>query len=157
MTNKRATILSITKILSSPAKINRRQAVSLKVTLTMFSKFALKMETFFTMPENQTTITLSDLEFKHSCYFGIISNSVENFLTVNAGGSISNMYGMVLARHKAVPDTKTRGLSGMPPLVVFTSEDVSHVHFLPTYNISMSISTLSFICWHVSRDSLLTL
>jgi hypothetical protein len=39
---------------------------------------------------------------------------------------MSNMYGMVLARYKAVPNSKTKGLSGLPPLVVFTSEDVSH-------------------------------
>lgn len=38
---------------------------------------------------------------------------------------MSNMYGMVLARYKAIPDSKTKGLSGLPPLVVFTSEDVS--------------------------------
>ncbi|KAJ9579584.1 hypothetical protein L9F63_004769, partial [Diploptera punctata] len=39
------------------------------------------------------------------------------------GGSMSNMYGMVLARYKAVPDSKTKGLSGQPTLVAFTSED----------------------------------
>ncbi|GFG39120.1 hypothetical protein Cfor_10599 [Coptotermes formosanus] len=39
------------------------------------------------------------------------------------GGSVSNMYGMVLARYRAIPDSKTKGLSGLPPLVVFTSED----------------------------------
>lgn len=39
------------------------------------------------------------------------------------GGSMSNMYGMVLARYKAVPDSKMKGLSGLPPLVAFTSED----------------------------------
>ncbi|KDR13120.1 hypothetical protein L798_13050, partial [Zootermopsis nevadensis] len=39
------------------------------------------------------------------------------------GGSMSNMYGMVLARYKAIPDSKVKGLSGLPPLVVFASED----------------------------------
>ncbi|PSN40570.1 Cysteine sulfinic acid decarboxylase, partial [Blattella germanica] len=39
------------------------------------------------------------------------------------GGSMSNMYGMVLARYKAVPDSKTKGLFGIPPLVAFASED----------------------------------
>ena len=53
------------------------------------------------------------------------SNSVKSFFIVSAGGSVSNMYGMVLARYKAIPDSKTKGLSGLPPLVVFTSEDVS--------------------------------
>jgi hypothetical protein len=55
----------------------------------------------------------------------MISNSVKSFFTVSAGGSVSNMYGMVLARYKAIPDSKTKGLSGLPPLVAFTSEDVS--------------------------------
>ncbi|XP_063231452.1 LOW QUALITY PROTEIN: acidic amino acid decarboxylase GADL1-like [Bacillus rossius redtenbacheri] len=45
------------------------------------------------------------------------------------GGSISNMYGMVLARYKLAPDIKTKGLSSFPPLVVFTSED-SHYSVL---------------------------
>jgi hypothetical protein len=39
---------------------------------------------------------------------------------------MSNMYGMVLARYRAVPDSKTKGLTGLPPLAVFASEDVSH-------------------------------
>jgi glutamate/tyrosine decarboxylase-like PLP-dependent enzyme len=39
------------------------------------------------------------------------------------GGSISNMYGMVLARYRLFPETKTKGLSGLPTLVAFTSEE----------------------------------
>ncbi|XP_017889886.1 glutamate decarboxylase 1 [Ceratina calcarata] len=38
------------------------------------------------------------------------------------GGSLSNMYGMVMARYKAVPEVKTKGLAGLPQLVCFTSE-----------------------------------
>lgn len=38
------------------------------------------------------------------------------------GGSISNMYGMVLARFRRFPDTKRTGLVGLPPLACFTSE-----------------------------------
>lgn len=38
------------------------------------------------------------------------------------GGSISNMYGMVLARYKMIPNVKKKGLAGLPPLVCFTSE-----------------------------------
>ena len=38
------------------------------------------------------------------------------------GGSISNMYGMVMARYKMVPEVKTKGMVGLPPLVCFTSE-----------------------------------
>lgn len=40
------------------------------------------------------------------------------------GGSISNMYGMVLARHQRFPDIKRKGLLGSEkPLVAFTSEE----------------------------------
>lgn len=40
------------------------------------------------------------------------------------GGSISNMYGIILARHKAFPEIKTKGLlHGGKPLVIFTSDE----------------------------------
>jgi len=39
------------------------------------------------------------------------------------GGSLSNMYGMMLARHHAFPEIKRTGLSGHPALAAFTSEE----------------------------------
>ncbi|MGH0131473.1 UNVERIFIED_CONTAM: hypothetical protein FKN15_011256 [Acipenser sinensis] len=39
------------------------------------------------------------------------------------GGSISNMYAVNLARYKHCPSIKDEGLSGMPRLVMFTSEE----------------------------------
>ncbi|KAL9908822.1 cysteine sulfinic acid decarboxylase [Glossina fuscipes fuscipes] len=39
------------------------------------------------------------------------------------GGSISNMYGLALARYKRFPNIKTVGMFGLPPLVLFTSEE----------------------------------
>jgi len=41
------------------------------------------------------------------------------------GGSISNMYGMMLARHKRFPDLKSKGVYGhaASPLLIFTSEE----------------------------------
>uniref|UniRef100_T1H483 Aminotransferase class V domain-containing protein n=1 Tax=Megaselia scalaris TaxID=36166 RepID=T1H483_MEGSC len=38
------------------------------------------------------------------------------------------MYGMSLARYKLCPDVKTKGIFGMKPLVLFTSEE-SHYSF----------------------------
>ncbi|KAK0086291.1 hypothetical protein PV325_003437 [Microctonus aethiopoides] len=38
------------------------------------------------------------------------------------GGSMSNMYGIVLARYSQMPEIKTKGLSGLPPLAMFSSE-----------------------------------
>uniref|UniRef100_A0A182NFF7 Glutamate decarboxylase n=1 Tax=Anopheles dirus TaxID=7168 RepID=A0A182NFF7_9DIPT len=52
------------------------------------------------------------------------------------GGSMSNMYGIVAARYRAVPDVKRTGVTNLPqPLVVFTSEDAHYsitkaVHWL---------------------------
>ncbi|XP_015181211.1 PREDICTED: acidic amino acid decarboxylase GADL1 [Polistes dominula] len=39
------------------------------------------------------------------------------------GGSISNMYAMVMARYKALPDIKKKGASTFPALACFTSEE----------------------------------
>jgi hypothetical protein len=74
----------------------------------------------------------------------MIGRSTESFFIVSAGGSVSNMYGMVLARYKAVPDSKTKGLSGLPPLVVFTSEDVSHGHRLSGRSLPLFSSSFFF-------------
>ncbi|KAH0627310.1 hypothetical protein JD844_002856 [Phrynosoma platyrhinos] len=41
----------------------------------------------------------------------------------NPGGSVSNMYAMNLARYKYCPEVKEMGLSGMPRLVLFTSDE----------------------------------
>uniref|UniRef100_A0A182VX91 Cysteine sulfinic acid decarboxylase n=1 Tax=Anopheles minimus TaxID=112268 RepID=A0A182VX91_9DIPT len=52
------------------------------------------------------------------------------------GGSMSNMYAMVAARYRTVPDVKRIGVINLPePLVVFTSEDAHYsitkgVHWL---------------------------
>lgn len=42
---------------------------------------------------------------------------------MNPGGSMSNMYGMVMARYGLKPAIKRSGITGLPPLVCFTSED----------------------------------
>ncbi|XP_075275082.1 acidic amino acid decarboxylase GADL1 isoform X4 [Opisthocomus hoazin] len=41
----------------------------------------------------------------------------------NPGGSVSNMYAMNLARYRFCPEIKEKGLSGLPRLVLFTSEE----------------------------------
>ncbi|KAK9508921.1 hypothetical protein O3M35_006362 [Rhynocoris fuscipes] len=42
------------------------------------------------------------------------------------GGSISNMYAVVLARYLKMPEVKKSGLSGIPPLAIFTSQDAHY-------------------------------
>ncbi|KAG0427666.1 hypothetical protein HPB47_025295, partial [Ixodes persulcatus] len=39
------------------------------------------------------------------------------------GGSVSNLYAVMAARHKKFPDYKTMGLKALPQLVMYTSED----------------------------------
>lgn len=40
------------------------------------------------------------------------------------GGSLSNMYGMVLARYDKFPETKVKGVTNIGQLVAFTSQEV---------------------------------
>lgn len=44
---------------------------------------------------------------------------------VSAGGAISNMYSVMIARYKYFPEVKTKGMAAAPRLVLFTSEHVS--------------------------------
>lgn len=46
-------------------------------------------------------------------------------LLVSAGGAISNMYSVMIARYKYFPEVKTKGMAAAPRLVLFTSEHVS--------------------------------
>jgi len=39
------------------------------------------------------------------------------------GGSLANMYAIIMARHKRFPEMKKTGISGQPPMVIFTSEE----------------------------------
>lgn len=42
------------------------------------------------------------------------------------GGSMSNMYGIVLARYHNFPEIKTKGLASVGQLVAFTSQEVTN-------------------------------
>lgn len=56
-------------------------------------------------------------------------NIVENRCYYSSGGSLSNMYGMVLARYQKFPEIKTKGMIGgdvAKPLVAFTSEEAHY-------------------------------
>ena len=39
------------------------------------------------------------------------------------GGSMANMYGILMARHARFPDLKKTGISGAKPMVIYTSEE----------------------------------
>lgn len=40
------------------------------------------------------------------------------------GGSIANMYGLMMARYYKYPESKERGIQHLPTLVFFASEQV---------------------------------
>ncbi|KAJ8681904.1 hypothetical protein QAD02_017696 [Eretmocerus hayati] len=63
---------------------------------------------------------------------------------MSPGGSMSNMYGMVLARYRRYPEAKTKGLRSLPPLALFTSED-GH------YSISKGAHWLGFGTDHIYK------
>ena len=61
-----------------------------------------------------------------------------------AGGSMANLYGMQLARHWKVPETKERGNSAAEyPLLAFTSAE-SHYSYLKGANL-MGLGTASLV------------
>lgn len=41
------------------------------------------------------------------------------------GGSISNLYGLILARYKKYPESKQKGIHDLPQMAIFCSVDVS--------------------------------
>lgn len=45
----------------------------------------------------------------------------------HSGGAISNMYAVMVARHKMFPEYKEKGLKALPQLVLYTSEHVSQL------------------------------
>ena len=59
------------------------------------------------------------------------------------GGSISNLYGLLVARHRLFPAVKGEGVRALPQMVILASEQVghpsppSHPHTLPTHTVSL--------------------
>jgi hypothetical protein len=53
------------------------------------------------------------------------------------GGAISNLYGMLAARHSRFPEIKQKGMSVTGRIVVFTSKQVNIVIYI-TFNIFIS-------------------
>ena len=64
-----------------------------------------------------------------------------------AGGSVSNMYAINLARHNMFPSVKRSGLSGLPPLCILTSEKVG----LPLPSLSLSFVLVMMAFYRVSH------
>ena len=60
------------------------------------------------------------------------------------GGAISNLYGMLAARHQACEDIKTKGIHGATRYAVFTS---AQVFFLSIY-LSLHYYVAKVYCEH---------
>ncbi|XP_071451165.1 cysteine sulfinic acid decarboxylase-like [Hetaerina americana] len=71
------------------------------------------------------TFTLAENAVLRRCLklFGLPENGDGIF---SPGGSISNMYAMVLARHQSCPEARKIGLQSCPPLVAFASRDAHY-------------------------------
>ena len=62
-----------------------------------------------------------------------------------AGGSISNLYAFLAARHQMFPDYKQKGLSCIPgQLVMYTSDQVRHETYISAF---ISRRTGKFEIW----------
>ncbi|KAI6653388.1 glutamate decarboxylase 2 [Oopsacas minuta] len=66
------------------------------------------------------------------------------------GGSMCNLYGLLCARHKAFPSVKTKGIRGLPNMVILTSE---HSHYsIGKFAILMGIGTDNVVKVNCDED-----
>uniref|UniRef100_A0A671QGW8 Glutamate decarboxylase 1 n=1 Tax=Sinocyclocheilus anshuiensis TaxID=1608454 RepID=A0A671QGW8_9TELE len=89
------------------------------------------------------TSTLSFVD--NSAYIYTLYEVLE--MCVLAGGAISNMYSVMVARYKHYPEVKIKGMAAAPRLVLFTSEHVSHLlalFLLFHYSIKKASAVLGF-------------
>jgi len=77
------------------------------------------------------TFTLCEMEVIRNVLGKIGFSNGDGIFT--PGGSLSNMYAVVLAKYKKNPSLKQTGLSGLPPFVIFTSQD-AHYSILKSAN-----------------------
>lgn len=53
-----------------------------------------------------------------------------------SGGSISNLYSVLVARYKRFPEIKTKGMAALPDIALFVSEHVSmHLQDIHSYTV----------------------
>ena len=70
------------------------------------------------------------------------------------GGTIANVYAVLVARHSARPEVKAEGLANLPPLVVFQSDRVRFFfNLLLTFNLTNMFLAVPVICAVRSADS----
>ena len=68
-----------------------------------------------------------------------VSSQVDGIFT--PGGSVANMYGLSMAKTHFFPESKSKGLFGMPPVHLYTSRLVRHQRYCPGYRMSQSTVT----------------
>lgn len=78
--------------------------------------------------ESSTRVQIADSQATSTVYIlCCYDNLFDIFLMCDVcpiGGSLSNMYAVNLARYHHCPDIKELGLSAVPRLVLFTSQEV---------------------------------
>ncbi len=63
------------------------------------------------------------------------------------GGTISNMYSILVARYHFYPEVKTRGMGALPQLVLFTSEHVTTTHTSTTTQLLHTAGLMESVDW----------
>lgn len=66
---------------------------------------------------------------------------------LSEGGTISNLYSILLARYHFYPDVKTRGMGALPQLALFTSEHVKIPHSIITVTTLTSMQGPTVFAW----------
>ena len=82
---------------------------------TFHSQLSLSFSRFFLLSWT------SDIVHGHK----YLTVDTKHYPTRAPGGAISNMYAVIVARHKMFPEYKEKGLKSLPQLVLYTSEHVS--------------------------------
>ena len=82
-------------------------------------RYTYEMAPVFNLMEKEVLQTMSDMiGWSHSN--GIFA----------PGGSVSNLYGVMSARHHGYPESRQRGTSHLPPLTRFPAREVDNCHCL---------------------------
>jgi len=75
--------------------------------------------------ENNGHLAVNQLSyFSRMVLHRLSSLHAHHLMLAVEGGAIANLYAVLIARHKALPEVKNKGLANLPQLVVFQSERV---------------------------------
>ena len=83
-------------------------------------RYTYEMAPVFNLTETEVLQKMREL-IGWSCGAGIFA----------PGGSVSNLYGLMAARHHRYPESRLRGVRDLPQMIIFTSNEVGHCLYIP--------------------------